>query len=815
MSIPLPSTARVVIVGGGIIGCSIAYHLAKAGWTDVVVLERGALTCGTTWHAAGLIMALRSTSTMTELCRYSADLYESLEAETGQATGLRRVGSLPVARTPARMHELRRLASLGGYFGVEVETLTPHEVVERHPLVDPKKVVGGLFIPGDGQTNPVDTTMALAKGAKMRGARFFEGVEVAGIRQQRQQVVGVETNAGYIACEKLVLCAGIWTRDLARLAGVHVPLYAAEHMYVTTAPMEGISKGLPVIRDTDGYVYIKEDAGKFLVGAFEPESKPLPISALPAKFEFGELAPDWDHFALPMTNAIDLVPRLEDAQIRHFMNGPESFTPDNRFIIGETPEVRDMFVAAGFNSQGILSAAGVGRAMADWIMSGAAQMDLSEVDIARFARFQVNERYLAQRTRESLGLLYGMHWPHRQVESARPLRQSALHDRLLAAGACFGETAGWERANWYGNPGESNRYSYAWGRQNWFDAVGAEHRAVREACGLFDLSSFAKYQIEGRDAVAELQRICAGDVDVPVGKIVYTQLLNERGGVESDCTVTRISETCFWLVDAAANQTRTLTWLRRGVRREAHVTIVDITSGYGVLSLMGPRSRHVLEALTNAPLNNDAFAFGTMQELEVGFGIARAFRVTFVGELGWELYVPTESMRSTFDAVAEAGSEHGLKLAGYHALDSLRLEKGYRHWGHDVTPAETPFEAGLGFAVALDKDIEFVGRSAIAAQKGARLERRLVHVLMCDKEPFLHHDEPILRDGRIVGRITSGAEGYTLGAAVGIGYVSDLSGVDAEYLSSGSFEVEIAGERYPAKLSLRPFYDPTSSRVRV
>jgi glycine cleavage system T protein len=814
MTEQLPKHARVVIVGGGIIGCSIAYHLTKAGWTDVVLLERAVLTSGTSWHAAGLVMSMRSTHTLTELCRYSSDLYEVLEKETGQATGFRRVGSLPVARTPERFHEIKRTASLAKVFGIQVDVLSPDEVAKLHPLIDKKRVVGGLFIPSDGQTNPVDTTNALAKGARLRGAKIFERVSVTGITQKNGEATGVQTSLGPISCEKLVLCAGLWTRDLARLAGVHVPLYAAEHMYVTTAPIENLESGLPVIRDADGYVYIKEDAGKLVVGSFEPKGKPLSVERLPTGGEFIELTEDWDHFGLPMSNAIELVPRLENAQIRHFMNGPESFTPDNKFILGEAPEVRNLFVAAGFNSQGILSAAGVGRAMADWIISGEPQMDLSEVDIARFARFQVNGRYLHDRIGESLGLLYGMHWPYRQIESARPVRRSALHDRLTARGACFGETAGWERANWYAPTGIEPRYAYAWGRQNWFPHVRDEHMAVRERAGLFDLSSFAKFQIEGRDAEAELQRLCANDISGPVGKITYTQMLNSRGGIEVDCTVTRMSEDRYWVIDAAANQVRTMHWIKRHLTREGRACITDITSSYGVLSLMGPRSREILARLTPANLSNTAFPFATQQQIEVDYALAYAFRVTYVGELGWELYVPAEFMASVFDAVERAGANAGMQLAGYHALNSLRTEKGYRHWGHDISPSDTPYQAGLGFAVALHKPQDFIGRAAIQCQKGVPLPKRLVHVALKDAGPSLFHDEPIYCDGKIVGRVTSGCEGYCLGAAVGMGYIHDPSGVTAESINGRRFEVEIATERFDANVSLRPFFDPSSLRVR-
>src|SRR5262245_6678673 len=545
LTVVLPPHARVVIVGGGIIGTSIAYHLTKLGWSDVVLLERGTLTCGTTWHAAGLVMQLRASATLTKLDRYGAELYAKLEQETGQATGFKRCGSLPVARTADRFHEIKRMASIGHGFGVELEILTPAEIAKRHPLIDARRVVGGLFIPGDGQTNPVDTTMALAKGARARGAQLIERVTVTGIETARAAVHGVHTTHGRVGCDHVVNCAGIWAREIGRMAGVNVPLYASEHMYVTTTAMPALPTNLPVIRDTDGYVYIKEDAGKLLVGAFEPEGKPLPLSSLPAQFEFGELDADWDHFALPMRKAIELVPALESAQIRHFMNGPESFTPDNAFIVGEAPELRNFYVAAGFNSQGILSGAGIGLALAEWIVEGRPTMDLSALDIARFQRFQGNETYLRTRIKESLGLLYAMHWPHRQLESARPARRTPLHARLEAENACFGETAGWERANFYALDGTPPVYDYSYGRPRWFSSVQREHRAVRERVGLFDLSSFAKFRVEGPDAAAELNRICCNDVAVEPGRCVYTGMLNTRGGFEADLTVTRLSEDVY------------------------------------------------------------------------------------------------------------------------------------------------------------------------------------------------------------------------------------------------------------------------------
>jgi len=810
-----PSHARIVIVGGGIVGTSIAYHLTKLGCRDIVLLERGQLTSGTTWHAAGLMMQLRSTHTMTELCRYGTQLFEEIKDETGQDTGFRKTGSLPIARSPDRLIEISRLVSLGKTFGVEAHMLSPLEVREHYPILDHTKIVGGALIPGDGQTNPVDSTQALARGARAGGARIFENVSVTGFRLDKGEIRGVDTTRGPISCEIAVLCAGIWSRDLGKLAGVNIPLYASEHMYVLTEADPKIPRDLPVLRDTDGYVYVKEDAGKLLIGSFEPRGKPLPMEMLPARFEFGELGEDWNHFELPMTKAAEVIPLLESLGIRHFLNGPESFTPDNRFILGEAPDVKRLYVAAGFNSQGILSSAGVGRALAEWIMEDEPTMDLSEIDIARFHSFEDNERYLHDRISETLGLLYAMHWPHRQFETARQIRETPLYGRLRAHNAVFGTAAGWERANWYARPGMPAEYVYSYGRQNWFDAVAEEHRTTREKVALFDLSSFGKTFIEGPDAEAELQRICANDMAVPVGKIVYTQMLNRRGGIVADLTFTRLSSDRYMMVTAAASQSQDVNWVRRNLRSDAAVTVTDVTSGYAVLSVMGPNSRALLKKVSPADFSNAAFPFGTAQEIEIGYCKAYALRVTYVGELGWELYIPTEFAGPVFDLLVKEGNAFELKLAGYHALDSLRSEKGYRHFGHDVTPADTPLEAGLSFAVSFKKNVDFIGRRSLEKQKADGLRRRLIFLRLEDPEPILLHDEPIWRNGSIVGRTTSGSYGYTVGSAVAMGYVQLPKENWKSWLSEGVYEIEIAGRRYNAICAPSPFYDPQNARIKI
>ena len=823
MSDEVPSHAQVVIIGGGIVGCSVAYHLTKLGWRDVVLLERKQLTCGTTWHAAGLVGQLRATANLTKLAQYTTTLYSTLEQETGQATGFKQNGSLSIATNEERFEELKRGSSMARTFGLEVEVIGNDTLQRMWPLINTEDVVGSVYLPKDGQTNPVDTTMALAKGARMGGARICENIRVTAVHTRQdgrhRTVTGVDTDKGEIRAEFVVNCGGMWGREIGRMCGVNVPLQACEHFYVVTELMAGLSPDLPILRDTGGCAYYKEDAGKLLLGAFERNAKPWAMAEIPEDFCFDRLPEDVEHFLPVLRQAAHRVPALESVGIQTWFNGPESFTPDVRYLLGEAPEVRNFYVAAGFNSIGIQSAGGAGKVLAEWIVAGHPPVDLWDVDIRRMFPFQGDTAYLEKRAPEALGLLYDMHWPYRQFETARGILQSPLHERLAARGACFGEVAGWERANWYAPKGVAPRYQYSYKRQNWFPYAAEEHRAVREAVGLFDQTSFAKFHVQGADAEAVLQRICANDVGVVPGKIVYTQWLNPRGGIEADLTVTRLAEDAYLVVTSAATALRDLTWLQRNLPDTANVSVTDVTSAFAVIGLMGPNSRPLLESLVEADLSNTGFPFGTAREITLAGAQVRALRITYVGELGWELYTPTEFAPRVFDALVAAGEGYGLRLAGMHVLDSCRIEKAYRSWGHDITDEDTPLEAGLGFACAFDKAVPFIGRDALLDQKdrdrATGPKRRLVQFALEDPEPLLYHNEPIYRDGDLVGHITSGNYGHTLGSAVGLGYVRHSSGVTRDFIRSGQYEIEVACERIPARASLTPFYDPENKRSRA
>ncbi len=812
----LPSSARVVIVGGGIVGCSVAYHLAKRGVTDVVLLERKQLTSGTTWHAAGLVGQLRATNNLTRLAQYTTNLFATLEQETGQATGFQQRGSVSIAPNEERFEELKRGASTARVFGLEVNIITPQDVKVLVPLARVDALVGGVHLPNDGVVNPIDVTQALAKGARSAGVKIFENVKVERILTKDGRATGVQTEFGTITADAVVNAAGMWARELGDQVGATVPLHAAEHFYIVTEGVEGISPSMPVLRDPEGCGYFKEDAGKLLVGWFEPVAKPWGMKGISEEFSFTSLPEDFEHIAPLVENATHRMPILAETGIRLFFNGPESFTPDDRYLLGEQPEVKGLYVAAGFNSIGIQSSGGAGKVLADWIVDGRPPMDLWDVDVRRVMPFQRNRSYLHDRTVESLGLLYAMHWPFRQPETARGVRRSPFHDRLAARGACFGEVAGWERTNWFAPEGKKAEYEYTYGRQNWFEYSAAEHRATREGVTMFDQSSFGKFMLEGPDAERIINQVSANDMSVANGKIVYTQWLNERGGIEADLTVLRVASDKYLVVTAAATQVRDYMWLKDHIGENDRAVLTDVSSGHAVLSIMGPNSRDLLQSLTWNDLSNEAFPFGTSQTIDLGYARVRANRITFVGELGWELYIPTEFATGVFDVIVEAGKKFGLKHAGYHALNSLRMEKGYRHWGHDVSPDDTPIEAGLGFVVAFDKPGGFIGREALLEQKKNGVKKRLVQFALTDSSKLLYHNEPIYRNGEIVGHITSGMYGHAIDKSIGMGYVENHHGlVDKAFVDSGTYEIEVAGERVGATAQLQPFYDPKSERVKA
>lgn len=809
----LPSQAEIVVIGGGIVGCSIAYNLTKLGKRDVVLLEQGSLSGGTTWHAAGLVGQLRSQESMTRLIRTSTELYASLEAETGQGTGWKQCGSLAIARTDDRMTVLKRTAAKARAYGVEAEIVSAEEAGRHWPVMRTDDLVGGVWLPGDGKANPSDLTQALAKGARQGGAKVVEKCRVREILVDKAAVTGVETDQGTIQAETVVIACGQWSRQVGRKCGITIPLYSCEHMYIVTKQIEGVTPDLPCLRDPDGYIYFKEEVGGVVMGGFEPDAKPWDMPIIPDDFEFSLLEDDWDQFEILMENAIHRVPALNEVEVKQFINGPESFTPDNNFILGEAPEVRNVFVAAGFNSMGIASAGGAGRALAEWIVEGSPTMDLWPVDIRRFARFHGNDHWLKDRVKETLGLHYKMPWPNREFESARPLRRSPVYHRLKESGACFGSKMGWERPLWFA-PGEiAPKMEYSFGRQNWFPRAAAEHAAARTGVAVFDLSSFSKLMVQGRDAESVLQRLCANNVGVELGRCVYTGLLNERGGYEADLTVTRLGETAFLLVTGSAQAIRDRHWIAAGIGTDA-ATVTDVTSAYAVFAVMGPNARNVLSKLTSTNLGSERFPYGTMQDIDLGYASVKAVRMSYVGELGWELYVPTEMAAGVYDALLEAGADQGIVQAGYYALESLRVEKGYRAWGHELTPDDTPLEAGLGFAVAFDKSVPFIGQSAVLRQREEGIDRRLLLFTIDDPEPVLYGGELILRDGEPVGDLRSAAYGHTVGGAVGLGYVRMEGASAANDMLSGSFEIDLAGVRIAATPHLRSPYDPGAERLR-
>ena len=809
------SHARVVIIGGGVIGCSVAYHLAKLGWKDVVLLERKQLTSGTTWHAAGLIGQLRATANMTKLAKYSQELYGNLEDETGVATGFKRVGSITVALTEERREELSRAAGMARAFGVEVAEISPDEIKSRYEQLNIEGVTGGVYLPKDGQGDPTNITLALAKGARMKGVVVAERTKVTKINKSGRRVQSVDWEAGgetgTMTCDMIVNCAGMWGHEVGRMAGVNVPLHACEHFYIVTEPIAGLTQ-MPVLRVPDECTYYKEDAGKMLLGAFEPHAKPWAMNGIPDDFAFDQLPEDFDHFEPILEAAVARMPMLAEAGIHTFFNGPESFTPDDAYHLGLAPEMDNVWVAAGFNSIGIQSAGGAGMALSQWMDAGEKPFDLGDVDIGRMQPFQGNKTYLFERSKETLGLLYADHFPFRQKATARGVRRTPFHQHLLDQGAVMGELAGWERANWFANAGQTPTYAYSWKRQNFFDNVAAELTAIRSNVGMYDMSSFGKIRVEGRDATAFLNHIGGGEYDVPVGKIVYTQFLNTRAGIEADVTVTRLSDTTYLVVTPAATRLADQTWMQRH-QGDFNVVITDVTAGEGVLAVMGPNSRKLLEAVSPNDFSNDVNPFGTAQEIEIGMALARVHRVTYVGELGWEIYISSDMSGHVFETLHAAGQDMGLKLCGMHMMDAARMEKGFRHFGHDITAEDHVLEAGLGFAVKTDKP-DFIGRDAVMRKREAGLARRLVQFKLTDPAPLLYHNEPVLRDGQVVGHLTSGGYGHHIGAALGMGYVPCQGESVADVLAS-TYQIDVMGTRIAAQAQLKPFYDPASARVKV
>ncbi|TIN31906.1 MAG: FAD-dependent oxidoreductase [Mesorhizobium sp.] len=810
----LPSHTGHVVIGGGIIGLSIAYHLTQLGHRDVLLLERDQLTSGTTWHAAGLVTQLRANENMAKLAQYSAELFRDLEKLTGQATGFRQSGSITVAATAARLEELKRGASMGRSFGLEVEMIDAAEAQRRMPLLNVSDVLGAAWIASDGTTNPIDTARAFAAGARQGGATILERAPVTRIIVENGRFTGVETAEGIVRAEKAVICTGMWSRGVGADLNWSIPLHAAEHFYVVTESVPDLPHNLPTIRDMDARFYAKADAGKLLVGFFEADGKPWGMEGIAQDFSFDSLPEDFDHIEPYLSAAIERMPALANVGLQLNFNGPESFTPDNRFLLGPAPEIAGLYTATGFNSCGIESSGGAGKVMAEWMSTGEPANDFWEMDVRRSMPFQRNRKYLFDRTIEAVGNLWVLHYPHNSATTARNVRMSPLHDRLAQAGANFGEVAGWERVQWFGAQGSPTRSHGTFGRDQWFRLSGEEHRATRSGVTLFDQTSLVHLLVQGRDSLAFLQRLSTNDVDVPLGRVVYTPWLNKRGGMESYVTIARTGEEEFLVVTAAAQRIRDLAWLKIHAKGTGHVSIADVSSGYTTLSVMGPRSRELLKRVSPADFSDNAFPFATSREIEIGYGLALAFRMTFVGELGWELHIPVEQALGIYDTLVAAGQDLGVRHAGYVALNSLRLEAGYRDWGSDVGDEDTPLQSGLGFTIAWNKGSDFIGRATLESQRGQTPRRRLVQLAAPLAAPLIFGTEPVWRNGALVGYLRSAGFGHTVGCGIGMGYLNSDTGVSAEWLSKGDFEIEIAGEPHSAIATLRPLFDANRTRVK-
>ncbi|MCP3673690.1 MAG: FAD-dependent oxidoreductase [Gammaproteobacteria bacterium] len=816
-TVTVPEQAQVVIVGGGIIGCSVAYHLTKLGWTDVVIIERDQLTSGTTWHAAGLIVSgLLNDETSADIYTYGRDLYSSLEDETGLATGFKSIGYLQVACNEERLEEMRRSASFMRTRGIDCNEIAVEKARELWPEAKFDDVIAAFYTAEDGRANPVDLTMSLARGAKMGGANIIEGVSVTALNQVNGKVTGVTTDKGIINSEYVVNCAGMWARQFGEMAGVNLPLQAAEHYYLITDDMEGMHRDLPVLEDPDSFAYYREEVGSLMIGLFEPVAKSWNLDHIPENFSFGEIEPDWDRMAPFLEKAYERVPAAAKLGIRKFFCGPESFTPDLAPLVGETSEVKNFFVACGLNSLGILSAGGIGRLLAQWIVDGRPDLDVTGLNVNRFHDCQRNPKYRDDRLVEVLGKMYESHYPNLGMSSARNMKQSILHERLLDAGAYFIESAGWEIADWFAPKGKKAEVeNYSWWKQNWFPYHQAAHNACRNDVVLMDMSFMSKFLVQGNDAEKVLSYICCNDINVEPGHIVYTQWTNEAGGLEADLTVTRLTKTKFMVICSDTTHGHVKMWMDRNIPKDAHAFVTDVTSSFAMVNIHGPKSRDLMRDLTTVDMSNDAFPYLSAKEIDIDYARLTAIRVTYVGELGWELYIPTEHALQVYDRIIEAGKAHNLMHGGLQTLNSLRLEKGYRDYGHDIDNMDTPLEAGLGFAVKLDKPGGFIGRDALAAQKAeGGFKRRLLQFKLLDPEPLLYHAELIYRNGKFAGYMRAGAYGFTVGASVGLGFVESEEIITVDHVKTDVWEIEIADKRYPAEASLRPLFDPMMERIK-
>ena len=814
MSNSVPADAQIVVIGGGIIGCSTAYHLAKEHNAEVVLLERGKLTCGTTFHAAGLVGQLRSNASITRLLKYSVELYETIETETGLASGWKQNGGLRLANNKQRWTEIKRQTTTARSFGLEMHLLTPAQAKDLWPLMDESDLVGAAYLPSDGQANPSDLTLSLAKGARMHGVRIIEDITVTAVNTEKGRVTAVVTDQGKINCEKLVICAGQWSKSIGQLCGVNIPLQSMQHQYMITEPMNAPAD-LPTLRDPDRLTYFKEEVGGLVMGGYEPNPIPWDVKTIPEEFKFSLLDSNWDHFEQLMQQALVRVPDLQNAGVKTLINGPESFTIDGNFILGETSELKNCFVGTGFNAYGIAAAGGAGKALAAWVVTGEQPMDLWVVDIRRFSAMHKDHDWVKARTIEACAKHYTMAWPHEEYSSGRPLLKSPLYDRLARHNACFGSKLGWERPNWFAPEGIDPKDEYSFGRQNWFDAVGDEHRLVRKSVGLFDVSSFAKFELSGKDAGTALEWICANNVTKSAGRITYTQLLNSRAGIECDLTVAQLEQDLFYIVTGTGFRVHDFTWIRDHIPNAAKAVLTDVTESYGAISLMGPNSRDVLQAVTDADCSNAAFRFGDVRKIDINGHIVRALRLTYVGELGWELHFPIDAAVTIFDALMSAGADYGIRTLGYRAIESLRLEKAYRAWSSDITPNDTPFEAGLGWAVKLNTDIDFIGRPAATESANSMLQKRFAGFTVDDPEVILLGRETILRNGEFAGYLSSGGFGYTVEKSIGYGYVKHAGGVTDDYLTDASYELVVAENIVPASIHLKPLYDARALKIRA